>query len=132
MGFTTYLAVTCLSALITPINALGSEAPDIQEPSVSQTEYLDKLEVAESNGSTTIRILDTNHKFSTGCLQFQDETFLTQGKKYGLVATSTKEAEPLIYNCELQKQLAHKMLLDGGESHWLNSVRKLQLGKYPK
>ena len=135
MFFTSLMLATCLVAPITsltdiPISIEQSVAPIKQELSVPQTEWLAKLEKCESNGSTTIKVLDVNNKFSFSCLQFQAKTFLTQGVKYGLIATSTKEVEPLIYNCELQYQLAHKMLLDGGENHW--KVCSSKLGKYPK
>lgn len=135
MGFTFLLGATCLSAMITPLSAeamVESVASVKQELSVSQTEWLAKLEKCESNGSTTIKVLDTNNKFSFGALQFQAKTFLTQGVKYGLIATATEEVEPLIYNRELQVKLAHKMLLDGGEDNWYNCVRNQKLGKYPK
>lgn len=102
------------------------------ELSTSQVEWLAKLEMCESSGSTTIRILDTNKKFSTGSYQFQDQTFLENGKRYGLIATSTEKAEPLIYSRELQTQIAHKMLLENeGWRHWTNCSKKI--GKnYPK
>ena len=109
-----------------------SAVPIVEELSTSQVDWLEKLSKCESNGSTTIRVLDTNKQFSTGLYQFQDLTFLNYGKKYGLVATSTLKAEPLIYDGELQTKIAHKMLKDGGEGHWLNCVRIMKLGKYPK
>ena len=136
MLFTSLSLATALFLVTTPFTTpsviVERTKPFKEELSTSQVEWLAKLETQESSGSTTVRILDTNKKFSTGCLQFQDETFLIQGKKYKLIPESLEKAEPLIYNCELQYKIAHKMLLDGGEGHWFNSVKKLQLGKYPK
>jgi len=96
-----------------------------------QEEWLSKLEQCESSGSTTIKVLDVNNKYSYGRFQFQSQTFLGYGKEYGLIATSTTKAEPLIYDGELQKQIAHRILLDGGEKHWYNCYNKIGY-KYPK
>lgn len=96
-----------------------------------QEEWLSKLEQCESSGSTTIKVLDVNNKYSYGRFQFQSQTFLGYGKEYGLIATSTTKAEPLIYDGELQKQIAHRILLDGGEKHWFNCYNKIGY-KYPK
>lgn len=106
------------------------EAEPKAETTSEQEAWLAKLETCESSGSTTIRVLDTNNRYSTGRYQFQDLTFLTYGKKYGLIASSTENAIPLILDGELQKKIAHKMLVDGGEGHWFNCSRPL--GKYPK
>lgn len=115
---------------LTPIIVQEVEAEQSVELTSVQEEWLAKLEKCESSGSTTVRILDTNGKYSTGRYQFQDLTFLSYGKKFGLIATTTEEATPLIFDGELQKQIAHKMLLEGGEGHWFNCSKKL--GTYPK
>ena len=110
-----------------------AEAQQSVELNSEQEQWLSKLEDCESSGSTTIKILDSNNKFSYGRYMFQAETFYGQGVKYGLVPTSTNKVEPSIYDGELQKQIAHKMLLDGGEANWYNCVFKIKkLGKYPK
>ena len=135
MFFATLLLVTASVTIPTQLTTPSVIIESIEQPkaelSASQADWLAKLEACESSGSSTIRILDTNHKFSTGSYQFQDETFLSYGKKYGLIATTTLKAEPLIYSRELQTQIAHKMLLNGGEYHWTNCWKKI--GKnYPK
>lgn len=101
------------------------------EPTILQTQeiYLERLSMCESSGSTTIRIIDTNNQYSTGKLQFQNKTFLEQGKLYNLIPRETLKAEPLIYDGELQKKIARKMLENHGEGHWLNCTNKI--GDYP-
>jgi len=94
-----------------------------------EEEYLKKLEQCESGGSTTIRILDTNSEYSTGRYQFQDQTFLTYGQKYGLIATSTTEARPLIFDGDLQQEIAIRMLRAGEQKHWYNCTNKI--GNFP-
>ena len=100
------------------------------EPNLEQEAWLAKLEQCESGGRTTVKVLDTNGKYSYGRYQFQAQTWLSYGKQYGLVASSTNQVEPLIFDGELQKQIAHKMLADGGRDHWFNCSRPL--GKYPR
>lgn len=111
----------------TPQTDIPRDEPVITE---AQEQYLARLEACESGGNYRVRIIDSNGLHSTGRFQFQDQTFLNFGKRYGLIPETTAKAEPLIYDGDLQKILAHKMLLDGGESHWFNCTRPL--GRYPK
>ena len=98
--------------------------PDLEE---RQEIWLNKLVFQESSNRDNIKILDNNGKFSKSCLQFQDETFIRQGKKYDLLPQDLKinDVDKYIYNCELQKKIAMKMLKDNKEYHWRTSVKKI-------
>ncbi len=89
--------------------------------------WIDALAQCESEGSTTIKVLDTNHKFSYSVLQFQMATWLKYGKDFG----TTKEN---IYDAGLQKSVARSMLDAGGADNWYNCNNELTktIGAYPK
>jgi len=106
------LATALASTTIPPITVQRVEPP-VEEPNAKQEIYLAKLMDCESSGSTTIKVLDTNNKFSFGAYQYQTQTWLSQSKLYGLNYT-----EKDIYNYPKQKYLTHLILSDGGESHW--------------
>ena len=57
---------------------------------------------------------------SRGILQFQEPTFLNEGKLYGLLPAdfTLKESNMLINNPELQKEIARNMLRDGKLKQW--------------
>lgn len=52
---------------------------------------LTALSIVESNGRTNIRVLDTNGKYSYGCLQIQDLYLLDSGLNYKLEDLYSKE-----------------------------------------
>jgi hypothetical protein len=89
--------------------------------------WLDNLAMAESNGKDHIKILDVNGRYSYGCLQFQLGTFLSYGRKYGIVPDTLSNADllKLIYNCSVQKEIARAMIEDNTANwrHWYTSVR---------
>ncbi len=94
----------------------------------AQTLWIQKLgNECESMGSTTVRVLDTNGKYSYGFLQFQMATWLGYGKQFG----ATKEN---IYDAELQKKVARYMLDNpketGGWKNWYNCTTQ-KIGPYP-
>lgn len=93
----------------------------------AKTAWIRELEQCESTGSTTIKVLDTNKKFSYGILQFQMATWLKFGKDYGTTAAN-------IYDPELQETVARQMLDAGGERNWLNCATKItkKIGPYPR
>lgn len=101
--------------------------------SKNQRVWIGALEYCESRGRSDIKILDSNDRYSYGILQFQMDTFLRYGKKYGIIATSTTEleAEKMIYDPDLQEKVAHRILLDGGEKNWNNCYKKYLNEKYP-
>ena len=110
-----------------------------KEPVLEVTEpdaldlWLERLIQKESRGKAVIKILDVNHKYSYGCLQFQEWTFRAFGEKYGLVKKGAK-LEPLIYDCELQKQIAKRMIQDDYKlwQSWYTSVVIRDLGLPPR
>ena len=84
--------------------------------------WIEQLAQCESSASSTIRILDTNGKYSHGLLMFQMKTWIDFGKKFG----TTKEN---IYDPDIQRTVARDMLDNGGQGHWWNCSRRI--GPYP-
>jgi hypothetical protein len=83
--------------------------------------YIEALAFQESSGKEDVVVLDTNGKYSRGCLQFQDETFRRFQAKY-------KIAGPIM-DCPTQKRLARAILLGSptGWTNWRKSVDKIGL-----
>lgn len=83
-----------------------------------------KIEIlanCESSNRSFIKVLDTNNHYSYGSLQFQMQTWLSYGKLYDL-----KTTEENIYDGDLQKELAYRMINDkkSNWNHWLNCATK--------
>lgn len=95
--------------------------------------WIEKLILLESEGKRGIKILDHNGEYSFGCLQFQKETFEEFGLKYNLIIPDAK-LDDLLYNCDLQKEMAKKMIEDNYNNwrHWYTSVKIKKLGLPPK
>ena len=91
----------------------------------AQSIYLEKLLGCESAGSTTVKVLDTNSRYSYGKYQFQMATWLGQSEHYKL---DYKEED--IFDGDKQRYLAHLMLSDGGMRHWYVCTRPL--GSFPQ
>jgi hypothetical protein len=124
------LAGTLSAGLVFPGHFLkAAEISSIEASQGTLSQWIDSLEYAESrdSGNAHLKILDHNHKYSYGCLQFQAETFLLYGKLYGLVASDTETIQPLIYNCAIQKELAADMIQGNYENwrQWYNSATKV-------
>lgn len=81
--------------------------------------WIEKLAYAESSGQENIRILDSNNRYSYGCLQFQELTFKSFSERYHLFGD--------LMDCQLQKQIAKRMIQEDPENwrHWYNSVKLL-------
>lgn len=97
--------------------------------------WIDKLAIKESEGKTHIKILDHNNRYSYGCLQFQMETFKAYTARYDMLkGASDNDFEESIYDCDLQKSLARKMIEEdyGNWRHWYTSVAIKNLGYPPK
>lgn len=112
---------------IIPTPVLGVmvvESPDIWG-------WIDKLAFCESGNRSDIVILDTNGRYSYGCLQFQEATFRQYVARYNMLPHATHdEVMNLIFNCDFQKKLAHKMLEENYKNwrHWYNcSTKKIGL-----
>jgi hypothetical protein len=111
----------------------GNEIKSTTTPLTHKQElWLFALEWCESRGDTNIKIIDSNNKFSYGAFQFQMDTFLMYGKKYGILSeeiTPEMAENGLIYDYDIQKTIARKMIEDGLGYHWKICYQKL--GKYP-
>lgn len=88
-------------------------------------DWLNELAQYESNNRANIKVLDVNGKYSYGCLQFQMGTWLSYGKSQGAT-------EANIYDCVLQKQVAHQMITHKYSNwrHWGYTVN-VRMKKLP-
>ncbi|MEK7608179.1 MAG: hypothetical protein AAB495_01225 [Patescibacteria group bacterium] len=122
---------TTLNAITTA--ATYEEIPSIQIQEAQELDrWIERLILLESEGRTNITILDVNNKHSFGCLQFQKATFVSYGKRYGLLGSSD-DVMKKIYDCELQKKLAKRMIEESHRNwrHWYTSVQVKKLGPPP-
>jgi hypothetical protein len=89
--------------------------------------WIEDLKEVESQNREEIKILDTNGRYSYGCLQFQEWTFRRYGEEYGLIDPDLDNVEDVIYDCKLQQKITMLMILDDHSNwkHWRNSVRKI-------
>lgn len=83
--------------------------------------WLDDLVEFESSGVYGVKVLDTNGKYSYGCLQFQMATFLGSAKRYNI---DVGDAETTIFDCDLQKRIAREMLENEPRAwrNWYTSI----------
>lgn len=78
--------------------------------------------------------LDSNEKYSYGCLQYQAETWLTWGKRYGFIAVEQQNIDDRIYDCGLQKEIAYALWQDESYTtyekarNWYTSIYVRGLG----
>jgi len=99
--------------------------------------WIEGLVIYESNNRHEMKILDVNGEYSYSCLQFQIPTFLHFAKHpdFGVFATSTPDSEVLseIYNCNIQKEIAFRMIKDNYNSwkNWFTSVITRDYGLPP-
>jgi hypothetical protein len=84
-------------------------------------DWLERLAGCESSHREDIVVLDTNKRYSYGCLQFQKRTWDYYTTRYGVYLD--------IMNCQHQKELASMMLQEShlNYRHWLNCSRKIGL-----
>ena len=107
------------------------------KPSDNLTQWIDKLEEKECrNCPVGFSKIDRNGLRSYGCLQFQLPTFKQYFIRYYPEAAKNMEKtdwENQIYDCDLQKELAYKMLKDdyGNWKHWNWSITIRGLEKPP-
>lgn len=129
------LLQTTLAAPI-PTNEVAQQPAPIIEAAqtpVESREYHPKIELlamCESTNRPNIRIVDTNGYYSYGALQFQLGTFISYGKKYGILEKdiTQDEARTLIFRADLQRAIATEMLKEvGGWRHWTNCAKKIGL-----
>jgi len=95
--------------------------------------WLSKLARFEYPGAEKyFKRLDSNGKFSYGCLQFQAATFVGMAQKYG-VSKAFGDASA-IYDCGIQKEIARAMFEDDATAaahHWYTSIYVKGLGLPP-
>lgn len=124
------LALLLAALLHVPTDArvLAIPAPDSRDTRalVARAEWIEALASCESTGSTTVRVLDVNGKYSYGLLQYQMSTWLRYSQAYG---TSPEN----IYDAALQRTVAMHMLDAGGWRNWTNCALKVEarMGPYP-
>ena len=99
-----------------------------------EEKYLDKLINCESQGNeTAVNLEDAkiNKLPSFGILQFSPYTLLNAAKRYGLVPQSftLKEILAMRFNSSFQKEVARKLLADGGWAHWRTCSKRIGLDK---
>jgi len=108
---------------------LQQPAEVLQSPYEDSFEqWMNQLAETESGNDPTLRILDTNRKYSYGCLQFQLSTFRQYSREFSLFEDSRAvNLREEIYNCENQRKLAALMIREdyGNWRHWRNSVKKI-------
>lgn len=88
--------------------------------------WLHALAQCESQGSTTIKVWDSNNKWSIGKYQYQYATWAKYSKLFG----TTREN---ITDGDLQDKVTRYILDNGGEDNWYTCSRIVQrdIGPYP-
>ncbi len=88
---------------------------------------MDALAQCESHASTTVKIWDTNNRWSVGKFQYQYATWLTYSKQFG----TTREN---ITDGDLQDTVTRYILDNpketGGWKNWFNCTKTI--GGYPR
>jgi hypothetical protein len=95
-------------------------------PPSPQEVWMDALAQCESEGSTTIKVWDTNNQWSYGKYQWQMRSWLNY-KKQG----ATKDN---ILDEEMQDKITRYVLDSGGWTNWWNCGKLISrtLGSYPR
>lgn len=123
--------VGAIATVIIATTSIGSIPLGIVQPASIATQqdkldvWLNKLIQVESGGKADIKVLDSNNRYSYGVLQFQMATFKGYVKQYNLLPyAEDREIENSIYDCDLQKALAKRMIQEDYNNwkHWYNSV----------
>jgi hypothetical protein len=144
-----FTTVVSLSLWTQPLNAsapaneneLGEQtilravSSPYMEKDLALNSVLKELSDCESSGRVKLKILDTNNRYSYSKFQFQAKTFLSYGKKYGIISdkVSEEEIENYIYDESLQNKIAGKMIENGLlEANWVNCYRKMSEGAKEK
>lgn len=120
-----------LACIVAATIATGSPASVLSLPSYclsvdAQALWMDSLSSCESEGSTTIRILDTNDHYSYGKYQYQMSTWLD----YSFLGATSSD----IYNGDLQDTITRYILdTNGYRGYWdiCGAVVTKKYGAYP-
>lgn len=113
--------------LISLMLAIPSSVLSVYLPPDPQLVWMSALAECESMGSTTIKVWDTNNKWSVGKYQYQYATWLKYSKLFGTTRQNITDGD-------LQDKVTRYILDNGGEDNWYNCNRivKKSLGSYPK
>ena len=106
----------------------SAEAPQLTKEQIYDAQleqWLDRLQNDESGKNPLLVILDTNNKYSYGCLQFQAGTWAPYSKKYNV--------DSEIMDCKAQRYVAKQMIKDDYSAwrNWFTSVTTKTAGKPP-
>src|SRR3990167_642121 len=103
------IALLALVLLEMPSQAVTYQAQAKDEPDALDV-WLDELLTYECEGCEDgFRVLDQNNRYSYGCLQFQEATFVEMAKRYSIVTDADS-----INSCLMQKKVAKAMIKDQG------------------
>jgi len=93
---------------------------------VTKDAWITALGQCESHNRPYKKVLDSNHKYSYGLVQFQMATWLSFGKEFGATRKN-------IFKPDLQRQVAQSMLNQGLSYHWSTcaGIVTSELGDYP-
>lgn len=101
-----------------------AEAPDLSYDQKLDN-WIERVRWEESRGKDMLVILDTNNKYSYGCLQYQMATWNHYSKKYNV--------EGEIMSCDAQKEVTRNIIKyeKDGWRNWWTTVTKKGVGKPP-
>ncbi len=123
------ISLIILLVLSFAIRKTHAEAPDISKAQRYEqdiTTWLDKLQKAESESNPMMVILDSNNRYSYGCLQYQMDTWIGDSRTYHIRGE--------MMDCSKQRQLARLTVENepkDGWRRWYNSVAKRGVGMPP-
>lgn len=124
-----YFILWILTLIVFPLSRARAEGPMLSPEQVydaQMEQWLDRLQADESGKNPLLVILDTNNKYSHGCLQYQMDTWLSDSKKYGVTGE--------MMDCSKQRELAKRTIKNepvNGWRRWFTSVTKKTAGKPP-
>lgn len=112
-------------------NTTEIHVQEVKQQEVVLDYFVDRLAMCESENRENIKTLDSNNKYSYGIVQFQEDTWKNALRKYGYFPEAEdSELMNHIYDGKLQKEVAKKMIQDGGWRHWKNCATKIGIDKF--
>ncbi len=116
------MAVVALGSTLKIAHADAPSPSPEEVYSYKLDQWIDRIEWEESRGEKMLVILDSNDKYSYGCMQYQMDTWIGDSKAYGVKGE--------MMDCAKQKQLAKLTIMhepDKGWKRWYNSTKKVGL-----
>jgi len=122
----TFQIIGIVSLITSPFPGILSEPTREEQYQFKLDAWIQDLILLESRGDASLKYLDSNGKYSYSCLQFQEATFKSESKRYGITGD--------IMDCEVQKKIAKAMIQDNWKNwrHWYTSVKVRGLGYPPQ